>query len=183
MKTIITVAVLFLALLTTAQTNTLIIQGDVVNIRKSADVKAEVVTKAKQFDKLEVIKKDKLATVGGKKDYWYKVIANGIEGYVFGHFTSLKLEGQKTDTLIFRNVDIGDCFHVFFSDLDFGAGENNYGDFNLILDVDTPNLEYINKKFKVVYNNLAAKTQEMCNPDYPVVVTQELTIVSLSLVK
>lgn len=75
-----------------AQTE-LIIQGDVVNIRKAPNVQGEVVAKAKRFESLTVLQKAAQDVIGGVTDYWYRVqTSTGKVGYVFGNFTSLKLE-------------------------------------------------------------------------------------------
>lgn len=107
----ITALLLFCFLLNTAQTNTLVIQGDMVNIRKTADVKGEVVTKAKQSDVLAIIQKDKLDNVNGIQDYWYKVKVGTYEGYVFGHFTSLKMEAPKINS----NIEIVEYSGLLFN--------------------------------------------------------------------
>ena len=73
------------------------VQGDVINVRNSASTSGAIVVKAKRLDQLAFIRRDKLEVLNGIEDYWYFVnTESGQEGYVFGHFTSLKREGQKT---------------------------------------------------------------------------------------
>lgn len=128
MKIVLIALLLLCSLLNTAQTNTLVIQGDVVNIRKTADVKGEVVTKVKQSDVLTIIQKDKLDNVNGVQDYWYKVKFGTYNGYVFGHFTSLKLESKNTNS----NIEIVEFSGFLFnnnSDTDEGYNDKGRGTF------------------------------------------------------
>lgn len=163
----------------------LYVQGDVVNIRNSASTSGAIVVKAKRLEELTTIRRDKLEVVNGVEDYWYCVRTKaGKEGFVFGHFTSGKKEGQKTAELILTDVSMGDCYHLVFGEIDFGMGYNNLGDFEAIAeDESNPTPRYIGKRFRVTYNDLYSMQSEMCNPDYPLELVQVPTIVNLELLK
>ena len=88
-----------------AQSNTLFVQGDVVNIRKEPNAQAEVVAKAKRLERLTVLQKSNQDVIGGITDFWYQVkTENGKVGFVFGNFTSLKLEGQKIGVFVLSEL-------------------------------------------------------------------------------
>jgi hypothetical protein len=161
----------------------LIVQGEVVNVRKLADVSGEVVTKVKRFDRLTIVETGKEATVNGITDNWYKVkTETGKIGYVFGHFTSLKREGQITQTMTLNDVSWGDCFHLVFDDIDFGGGYYpfGFGNFNDILDdANRDEPIYIGKVFRVTYNNLFTQEYEYCNPDSPMNVVERASIIHI----
>jgi hypothetical protein len=166
-----------------AQTE-LIIQGDVVNIRKSPNVQGEVVVKAKRFERLSVLQKASQDFIGGVTDYWYRVqTASGKVGYVFGNFTSLKMEGQKTEVLVLTDMFFGDCLHLAFGDHSFGLAYNNFGSVDdLIDDADSDSPKYVGKKFRVTYNDLFTMYYEACNGDLPGKLIKTETIVNLQLV-
>ncbi len=165
-----------------AQTE-LIIQGDVVNIRKSPNVQGEVVAKAKRFERLTVLQKASQDFIGGVTDYWYRVqTASGKVGYVFGNFTSLKLEGQRTEDMYLSEISMGDCFHIIFGNHDFGFGYNNYGAYSDFIDeFDSGIPKYVGKKFRVTYNELFSMCSEACNPELPEKLIKTETIVNLIL--
>lgn len=165
-----------------AQTE-LIIQGDVVNIRKAPNVQGEVVAKAKRFERLTVLQQASQDFIGGVTDYWYRVqTSTGKVGYVFGNFTSLKLEGQRTEDLYFSEIALGDCFHLIFGDHDFGLGHNSFGPYSDLIDeFDSGIPKYVGKKFRVTYNDLFTMASEACNPELPETLTKTETIVSLIL--
>ncbi len=172
----------FLPITIFAQTE-LIIQGDVVNIRKAPNVQGEVVAKAKRFERLTVLQKASQDFIGGVTDYWYRVqTSTGKVGYVFGNFTSLKLEGQRTEEMYLSEISMGDCFHIIFGDHDFGFGRNNYGVYSDFIDeIDTGIPKYAGKKFRVTYNDLFSMASEACNPDLPEELIKTETIVNLIL--
>jgi hypothetical protein len=172
----------FLPISILAQTE-LIVQGDVVNIRKSPSVQGEVVTKAKRFDRLSILQKASQDVIGGVTDYWYRVqTSTGKVGYVFGNFTSLKLEGQRTEDMYLSEISMGDCFHIIFGDHDFGFGYNNYGAYSDFIDeFDTGIPKYVGKKFRVTYNELFSESSEACNPELPQELIKTETIVNLTL--
>lgn len=164
----------------------LIVQGDVVNLRKIADVSGEVVTKVKRFDRLTIVETGKVATVNGIKDNWYKVkTETGKIGYVFGHFTSLKREGQITQVMTLNDVSWGDCFHLIFDDIDFGSAMNDLGVYWDQIEKDS----YVDDKvmvgtvFNVTYNSLFTQEYEYCNPDSPLMVVQTPTIVQIEKIE
>jgi hypothetical protein len=168
-----------------AQTE-LIVQGEVVNVRKLADVSGELMAKVKRFDRLSIIEIGKEATINGVTDNWYKVkLETGKIGYVFGHFTSLKREGQITQTMTLNDVSWGDCFHLVFDDIDFGGAMNDLGVYWEQIEKDS----YVDDKalvgtvFSVTYNSLFAKEYEYCNPDLPLKVVQTPTIVQIEKIE
>jgi hypothetical protein len=163
-----------------AQTE-LIIQGDVVNIRKAPNVQGEVVAKVKRFEHLTVLQKASQDFIGGVTDYWYRVqTSTGKVGYVFGNFTSLKLEGQRTEDIYLSEISMGDCFHIIFGNHDFGY--NNYGAYSDFIDeFDSGIPKYVGKKFRVTYNELFSMCSEACNPELPEKLIKTETIVNLIL--
>lgn len=167
-----------------AQSNTLFVQGDVVNIRKEPNAQAEVVAKAKRLERLTVLQKSNQDVIGGITDFWYQVkTENGKVGFVFGNFTSLKLEGQKIGVFVLSELYFGDCFHLVLGDIDFGLAYNNYGSVDdLTDDADSETPKYLGKKFKVTYNDLYTMYYEACNPDLPGKLIKTETIVGLQLV-
>lgn len=174
---------LFVPLLVSSQTK-LIVQGDVVNVRKLADVNSEIVVKVKRFDALVGIEKANQATINGITDYWYKVqTPSGKLGYVFGHFTSWKKEGQITSIMTLNDVMFGDCFHIVFDEIDFGDGWNDLGKFDDI-EEDAYNDEkvYVGMKFRVTYNTLYSKKSLGCSPEQPEELIETETIVNLEKV-
>jgi hypothetical protein len=161
----------------------LIIQGDVVNIRKAPNVQGEVVTKAKRFERLTVLQKASQDFIGGVSDYWYRVQTSaGKVGYVFGNFTSLKLEGQRTEDLYLTEISMGDCFHLIFGEQDFGLAYNSFGAYSDLIDeFDSGIPKYVGKKFRVTYNDLFTMTSAACSPEQPEELTKTETIVNLLL--
>lgn len=163
--------------------NELIVQGDVVNIRKSPSVQGEVVAKVKRFDRLKVLQTSSQDVIGGVSDNWYRVqTSTGKVGYVFGNFTSLKLEGQRTEDLYFTEIFFGDCFHIVFGDHDFGLANNSFGNYpDLIDEFDSGTQKYVGRKFRVTYNELFTMSSEACNPELPEELIKTETIVDLVL--
>jgi hypothetical protein len=167
-----------------AQSNTLFVQGDVVNIRSAPNAQGAVVAKAKRLERLTVLQKSNQDVIGGITDFWYQVqTENGKTGYVFGNFTSLKLEGQKTAILVLSELYFGDCLHLAFGDHSFGLAYNNYGSVDdLTDDADSETPKYVGKKFRVTYNDLFTMYYEACNGDLPGKLIKTETIVNLQLV-
>jgi len=167
-----------------AQSNTLFVQGDVVNIRKAPNAQAEVVAKAKRLERLTVLQKSNQDVIGGITDFWYQVkTENGKVGFVFGNFTSLKMEGQKSEVLVLTDMFFGDCLHLAFGDHSFGLAYNNFGSVDdLIDDADSDAPKYVGKRFRVTYNDLYTMYYEACNPDLPGKLIKTETIVGLQLV-
>jgi len=174
---------LFLLPLSLFAQNELVIQGDVVNIRKSPSVQGEVVTKATRFDRLTVLQKASQDVIGGVTDFWYRVqTSTGKVGYVFGNFTSLKLDGQRTEDLYFTEIFFGDCFHVIFENHDFGLADNTFGAYSDLIDeFDSGIPKYVGKKFRVTYNELFSMSSEACNPELREELIKTETIVNLIL--
>jgi hypothetical protein len=167
-----------------AQTE-LIVQGEVVNVRKLADVSGELVAKVKRFDRLTIVEIGKEATINGVTDNWYKVkLETGKIGYVFGHFTSLKREGQITQVMKLSEVSLGDCFHLIFDDIDFGNARNVLGNFEDIEnDAERDEPIYIGSMFNVTYNNLYTLHSDACSPDFPLELIQTPTIVQIEKIE
>jgi hypothetical protein len=174
---------LFLLPLSLFAQNELIIQGDVVNIRKAPNVQGEVVTKAKRFDSLTILQKASQDVIGGVTDFWYRVqTSTGKVGYVFGNFTSLKLEGQRTEEMYLSEISMGDCFHIIIGNHDFGLGYNNFGAYSDFIDeFDSGIPKYVGKKFRVTYNELFCMSSFACSPEQPEELTKTETIVNLIL--
>jgi len=165
------------------QLNTCYVQGDVVNIRKAPNVQGEVVAKAKRFESLTVLQKASQDFIGGVTDYWYRVqTSSGKVGYVFGNFTSLKIEGQRTEDIYLSEISMGDCFHIILGDHDFGLGYNNFGAYSDFIDeFDSGIPKYVGKKFRVTYNELFCMSSIACSPEQPEELTKTETIVNLVL--
>ena len=82
----------------------LVIKGSNVNLRVEPGLKALRIKQLKTNDTCEVLEKSKLDTVGETIDYWYKIKFKNKEGWVFGEFTSLKMqqEEQKKPAIFFK---------------------------------------------------------------------------------
>jgi hypothetical protein len=147
----------------------LIVQSDKVNIRKSPNTSDEVTHKAKRFDRFIILEKIAESAINGITDNWYKIqIGNTKTGYIFGHFTSLKREGQVNKEMTLNDVSFSDCFHVIFDEIDFGDGQNEYNLYeDIIEDANRESKIYIGKKFMITYNDLFSLVSEYCNPDLP----------------
>jgi len=151
-----------------------------MNVRSGESTDSKIVTKLKQFDELDFISRGKQDLIENHKDYWYKVrTENGKEGYVFGHYTSLKQEGQKRISRKFTDCYFGDFYHLEFEDMDFGYGINQMGGYELCID-DSPNPKYLEKLFEITYNSLVAKTycdesmSEICVRNVPTIISIKL---------
>lgn len=73
--------------------NQLYITADKLNVRSEPDTEADnVVFQVSQGDILTIRRRGDLATIRGMEDYWYEIEKDGQVGYVFGYFTSKKLE-------------------------------------------------------------------------------------------
>jgi uncharacterized protein YgiM (DUF1202 family) len=175
---------LLLPLSMIAQLNTLYVQGDVVNIRSAPNAQGAVVAKAKRLERLDVLQQSAQDIVGGVTDNWYQVrTPSGKTGYVFGNFTSLKREGQKTEILVLTEMFFGDCLHLVFGDHSFGLADNNFGQVDdLIDDADSDAPKYVGRKFRVTYNDLYTIHYEACNSDLPGELIKTETIVNLQLI-
>ena len=166
------------------QLNTCYVQGDVVNIRNAPSAQGTVVAKVKRLERLTILQKSSQDVIGGVTDNWYQVKTQGGKtGYVFGNFTSLKREGQKTEILVLTEMFFGDCLHLVFSDHSFGLAYNNFGRFDdLIDDADSDKPKYVGRRFRVTYNDLFTMHYEACNSDLPGELIKTETIVNLELI-
>ena len=73
--------------------NQLYIMTDVLNVRSEPDPEADNVTfQVKQGDICNILRRGKLTEIREMEDYWYEIEFNGQTGWVFGHFTSKRLE-------------------------------------------------------------------------------------------
>jgi hypothetical protein len=75
----------------------LVIKGTNVNMRVDPGVKAKKIRQLKSNDTCAILEKGKLDSVGSSIDYWYKIKYKTKEGWVFGEFTSLKLQQEKNE--------------------------------------------------------------------------------------
>ncbi|MBN1532473.1 MAG: SH3 domain-containing protein [Spirochaetes bacterium] len=160
------------------------IQGNSVNVRANADVKTAVVKRMNTGDVAEVIEKGKEETIGGKRDYWYRIKfydgSASKTGWVFGAFTSLKQEGRKRLTMVFEGctADSNNFSHKLFRELsgkkwDFSDTGHNFGAYELcIAAVDKDGnpseagaKEYVGKRFEVVLNDLLVTPSCMWEPE------------------
>jgi Bacterial SH3 domain len=181
-KFFFTIALLGLVMIHFSQT-TLIIQGDVCNVRNAPNTTAEIVGKVKRFDNLKILETAAEMEVNGNLDNWYKVaLPNGKSGFVFGHFTSLKRQGQITKVMELQDIMWGDCFHLILDDIDFGSAMNQLdGVPNLEEDADRDDKIFVGRKFKVTYNELFSIQHEFCNPDLKEFIVPTPTIISIEL--
>jgi len=138
-----------------------------VNVRDQPMVDSKSVTQLHLFDSVEVLLKGQNSElISGKSDYWYQISKdNKSLGWVFGAFTNLKKQGQKTRIFSFKDYAFGDLEHLIFTDIktnkeiDFGQGYNNLNGYNFISDdlssnEYTGNEKYLDKKFKITYNQI-----------------------------
>lgn len=72
----------------------IVIKGTNVNMRVSPDLKAVRIKQLKTGDSCEVIEKGKKQSIEDNTDYWYKVRFKNKEGWVFGAFTSARLNNS-----------------------------------------------------------------------------------------
>ncbi len=75
----------------------LVIQGTNVNMRTAPKLDAVIIKQLKTNDTCEVLEKGKKQTVTDKIDYWYKIKFRNKEGWVFGAFTSIKLQPEPVE--------------------------------------------------------------------------------------
>lgn len=156
------------------------------NLRESESTSSKVVAKLKQLDKVKFISQGKNDVITGFTDNWYKVEnENKKVGYVFGHFTSFKKEGQKKIIAKFTDCEMGDLYHILFDNgaYDFGEGNNNLGKYELCTGDDmevTGNPKFKNKKFELIINDLFARV--CCDPSCEEVCIQKVpTIIKIKL--
>jgi uncharacterized protein YgiM (DUF1202 family) len=164
-----------------------------LNIRDRESTDGNKLGLLKQMEEVKVIQRGKKDIIDGIEDYWYQVSYAGKVGYVFGHYTNLKLQGRKTVLLPYSGCGFGDLFHLIFEDMnqnsantiDFGFGKNNYSGFELCLEdsegFNYPNPQYVGKYFKITYNDLFARTYCNAPIDYSICVKPVKTIVKLEL--
>lgn len=88
----------------------------------------------------------------------------------------------KTEVMTFKEIFFGDCFHLVFNDVDFGNGQNNFGQYDIETDLDNDKPKYLNKKFLVTWKVVKTTMNEMCNPNLPEIEVQSPTIISLKLI-
>jgi hypothetical protein len=145
----------------------LYIQGDNVNVRAEPNTKANVVMQLNKTENCKILERGSKETINNKADYWYKVKCKNNTGWVFGAFTSLKLEGRKTMIMTFDGCDMGDFIHTYFKDdtgkrWDFYTSFNNYCNYSFCTDsIDKSGnyaivgaKNYMGKKFELVLNDL-----------------------------
>lgn len=157
-----------------AQTNStdtcvkkLCIQGDNVNVRAEPNTKASVITKLNKTEWFDIIEKGSSEIINGKNDYWYKINYKNKTGWIFGAFTSMKLEGRKTMIMTFDGCAAGDIVHIYFKDntgkqWDFYNSYNNFCNYEFCVDGANNNgyieitgdKKYIGQKFELVLNDL-----------------------------
>jgi len=153
----------------------LYIQNDDVNVRSGPGTGSPVSFKLKKADYCEVLEKGGEETINGKKDIWYRVKYGSKTGWVFGAFTSLRLEGRKKFIMTFRGCGTGDVVHKMFRDAngrewDFYSSYDNFCGYELCVTEDgapaystVGEKKYVGKKFEVVVNTLQ---QNACD-DWP----------------
>ena len=145
----------------------LYIQGDNVNVRAEPNTKATVIMQLNKTENCEILERGSKETINSKSDFWYKVSCKSKTGWVFGAFTSLKLEGRKTLIMTFDGCDMGDFVHTYFKDdtgkrWDFYTSYNNYCNYNFCTigtdksghDAWMGEPQYMGKKFQLVLNDL-----------------------------
>lgn len=146
--------------------NTLFINEKSISIKKSPSLNSETIENAELFDEYEVINVSKLDSVKSSnvwfKDNWYVVKTKNNEiGYVFGHFTSLKKDGQLSYIMVLENLNWeGNVFHFIFTEYtDFGKGRNQLGRYGkFILEDSYRKKPYlIGRKFNITYNYLKSE--------------------------
>lgn len=146
--------------------------GDNVNIRSTPSTSATVVTKVEKFTEFIVEEVGKKETINGNTDYWYKVKFNEIEGWIFGHFTSLRQEGRKTLILKYIAYDFSDYDYpamITFKDksgkaYEFSSWTMPPMSFDLTNGISNgenkANPELIGKDFKLTINYLPYKFED-----------------------
>ena len=153
------------------------IQNDDVNVRSGPGTGSPVSFKLKKADNCEVLEKGSEETINGKKDSWYRVKCSSKTGWVFGAFTSLRLEGRKKFIMTFKGCGTGDVVHRMFKDAngrewDFYSSYDNFCGYEWKLCVTEDGApaystvgakKYVGKKFEVVVNDL----QQIACDDWP----------------
>lgn len=72
--------------------NQLYIEGDKVNIRTAPAVEgSEVAFQLTAGNVCDILEKGEAETINGNEDYWYRISHDGQEGWVFGFFTSKRI--------------------------------------------------------------------------------------------
>jgi N-acetylmuramoyl-L-alanine amidase len=74
-----------------------VVKGDILNIRKSPSTSSEV---------LEQLEKGMKVTITSSKDGWYKVLHNGITGWVSSEFVTVKQVSSSTATIKEDDVNL-----------------------------------------------------------------------------
>ena len=90
-------------------------------------------------------------------------------------------------TATFTRAEFGDYFHLVFEDnkgnqLDFGNANNYFSEYNLILESNYANSNYLNKKFKLKWDWLPSNFN-CCEGNMDEMVANVPTIMSLELIK
>lgn len=95
---------LIIAFLSFSQTSfaqkQLTIEGNQIWVRSTPKT-GDVVMKLDDGTVCKVLEKGEGQTIRGHKDYWYKIVFNGVQGWVFGSQTSLKQIESLDDFEIF----------------------------------------------------------------------------------
>ncbi|MFK7950713.1 MAG: SH3 domain-containing protein [Saprospiraceae bacterium] len=145
--------------------NTLVIQGDKVNLRdKPTTLDSKVVGQVNSGETF-VIKSssDDFETIGKQVDYWYEIEKDGKSAWVFGAFTSRDLNNNpRTFRGVYDGTEWGDYFYLTFQvenkdfSMDFGEGanHNDYGEYDLEEKED----EFKGKTFDVIWKVLMTET-------------------------
>jgi len=70
----------------------LIVQKN-LNVRVGEDVNSDKLIMLNQYDTVQVISKGIEDIIDGNSDFWYQIkINDNLTGYVFGHYTNLKMQ-------------------------------------------------------------------------------------------
>lgn len=145
---------------------TLFINEESVSIRKSPSMDSEILEIGKLFDQYEIISQSKVDSIIEKKywfkDNWYFIkTKNGKTGYIFGHFTSLKKDGQLSYIMKLEelNWEDGQFHFIFTENTDFGKGRNELGRYGslIIEDSHRKNPYLIGRKFDITFNYLKSE--------------------------
>lgn len=146
--------------------------GDEVNIRSNPSSTATIVTKVEKFTDFNVIEKGPKESIKGNTDYWYKVKNSEYEGWVFGHYTSLKQAGRKTLVLKYTKYDHWDYDYPAMYTFEDKSGKkyelSSWAmppmSFKLSLENeeihDGANPELLSKDFKLTINYLPYKFED-----------------------
>lgn len=148
----------------TTTENTLVIQGDKVNLRSQPTIDgSEVVGQVNLGETFEIkSSSDDYETIGKQVDYWYEIEKDGQSAWVFGAFTSRDLNNNpRSFRGIYDGSEWGDYFHLNFQVeneeqyMDFGEGANynDYGEYNL-----EEEEKYKGKTFEVIWKVLMTET-------------------------